>query len=141
MSTDTNTASDLTNMEVGQNAPIINSTTINTARVFLLETAQNVDVTSAMEYGPLIPLFKREQTNDKPSIWGEEFIDEFIYRLEQQNYNPEVDYLLIAGHMVPIAIWVASVTKEWDEARFVQLLLWSSGYGRYVVKKIGEVDE
>lgn len=115
---------------------------MNTGRVFMLEQSQNVDVKPAFEYGPIIPLFKStngqnsnvKRKTDRPSMWDtDEFKKEILKRLEQYNYDPERDYLLIAGHFIPIVIFIATVVAEWEN---VQVLFWSTGYEKYVIRKL-----
>lgn len=125
------------------------------ARVFLLEQTQNVDITPALEYGSIIPLFKStndgtetstvDSTNksdksdksdkfDRPSQWDtKRFTQEIIKQLENNNYDPEVDYLLVAGHVIPLVIFTCSVVGQWEN---VQMLFWSSGYQKYVMRRL-----
>lgn len=108
-------------------------------RVFLLEVSQNVDVGRALEYGPIVPLFKstngdKKGKADRPSMWDtEEFKEQILKELEDHKYDPEKDYLLIAGHIIPIVIFVAAVVAEWEN---IHVLFWSSGYKKYVVRKL-----
>jgi len=129
-------------MELVDSTPIVPA---KVGRVFMLEQSQNVDVKPAFEYGPIIPLFKStngvgnstaqiKKKTDRPSMWDtEEFREEILKRLEQWDYDPEKDYLLIAGHTIPIVIFIATVVAEWEN---VQVLFWSSGYEKYVVRKL-----
>lgn len=110
-----------------------------TSRVFMLEETQNVDVTSAYEYGPIIPLFKYtnadcvDNKSDRPSIWKTgEFTREIIKRLEENDFDPENDYLLIAGHVVPTQMMSIAATIHWET---IQFLFWSSYLGKYVARR------
>ena len=112
------------------------------SRVFVLEITQNVDITAAFEYGGIVPLFKAtsesEISNNKPSQWQtSKFMDEIIGRLEEHEYIPEVDFILIAGHMIPVVILVSAIIREWvDDAKYVQALFWSSKFKRYIARKL-----
>jgi len=141
MSTD-NMANQPDNLEQ-QQQQIQQSIPKHSSRVFMLEQSQNVDVVPAFQYGPIIPLFKSttidrnnksEKKIDRPSMWHtEEFADEIIKKLEEHNYNPETDYLLVAGHVVPLIIFTCTVVSQWEN---VQVLFWSSGFQKYVVRRL-----
>lgn len=102
-----------------------------TARVFLLEPGQNVDVSHSANFGILTPIF--EKKDFRPNVWSNEFADEFVRRLDEHKYNPNLDYMLIAGHMVPLTICVANIVREWgDECDKIKFLLWDSKRFEYV---------
>lgn len=122
----------------------------HTSRVFILEVAQNVNITLALEYGIIITLFQNTADNnnndndnnngDKKRIsqWEtRKFGDEIIKRLEEYEYNPESDYILIAGHMISMTIMIAKVISEYYEShKYIKVLFWSSHFGRYVSRKL-----
>lgn len=113
------------------------------SRVFVLEITQNVDITAAFEYGGIVPLFKatsesESASNNKPSQWQtSKFMDEIVCRLEEHDYKPEIDFILIAGHMIPVVILVSAIIREWiDDTKYVQALFWSSKFKRYIARKL-----
>lgn len=123
------------------------SETKHTSRVFVLEAVQNVPISSAEEYGKIVPLFEAAEipggTSEKklystrPSIWTEDengsptLIKDILHKLESYNYDPEKDYLLIAGHMIPVVILIAAAVIEYEK---VQVLFWSPDWKQYVVR-------
>ncbi len=118
-----------------------------TSRVFIVEEVRNVPIESAEEFGTIVPLFESAVIYDKklystrPSIWEEDedgkptLIDEILDKLEKYNYDPEKDYILIAGHMIPVVILVAAVVG-FGEYEQVKVLFWSPDWKQYVVRTI-----
>lgn len=107
------------------------------SRVFLMQAEQNVDVTSAMEYGPLIPLFKpNEPKENRPSIWREEFVDEVINRMIKNKFNPEKDYVLVAGYTSGLIIWIVSILREWEDCDVIKFLMWNGKSRNYILMEM-----
>lgn len=122
------------------------------SRVFVVEAVQNVPISSAEEFGKIVPLFESAEIpnnrniegrskpySTRPSIWTEDengsptLIKDIIYKLEIFNYNPEKDYLLVAGHMIPTVILVTAAVIEYEKVR---VLFWSPDWKQYVVRTI-----
>lgn len=127
-----------------ENSKNIVSETKHTSRVFVLESVQNVPISSAEEYGKIVPLFEAAEIpgekrcySTRPSIWTEDengsptLIKDILHKLESYNYDPEKDYLLIAGHMIPVVILIAAAIIEYEK---VQVLFWSPDWKQYVVR-------
>ncbi len=107
-------------------------------RVFILEQINNVDITSAFEYGQLCALFKtfRKEGGKYFNIWEtEDFQNEIIKKLEELKYNPKVDYILVAGHMTSMVVFAATIISSFD-TDYAKFLLWNSKKQKYVVKEL-----
>lgn len=111
---------------------------INTSRVFILEQINNVDITAALEYGQLCALFKtfKKENGKYYNIWEtEDFQDEIIKRLEELSYNPEIDYILVAGHMTSMVIFATTIISNFD-SDYAKFLLWNSKKQKYIVREL-----
>ena len=101
----------------------------------MLEPGHNVDISQSANFGILVPLFDKK--DHRPNVWTDEFEDEFVRRLEEHEYNPAVDYFLIAGHMVPLITCMANIIREWGEdCENVKVLLWDGKRSEYVVRNL-----
>ena len=75
-------------------------------RVFLLEPCrQNTE--DAKRFGEVKYLFLEE--GSRSSIWAEEFTEELLEELDLLEFNPNVDYILVAGGVVPNFIAAAAI--------------------------------
>lgn len=108
---------------------------VRAARVFVLEDQNSVDISKARIFGEEVYLFSKNE-EDRPNVWTERFCDECVERLEQQNYNPEIDYLLIVGHMPPIIILVATIIRNWGECESVKALFWTKQAQNYLLMEL-----
>jgi len=102
------------------------------SKVFILEQV-NFSLKNAEDYGELLYVFS--PNSQRCSIWDREFGECVIDRLEENDYDPREDYLLVAGKIVSLSIVVASVAAAYGE---IALLLFSSNLQRYVPRTIGD---
>lgn len=100
-------------------------------RVFML-LPNDKDTRGAAGFGKLILLFQQDE--QRPSIWDSAFVDEAVRRLDLQNYDPDRDYLLVAGMMVPL---VAMFTRLGFEYGHVMALCFDMRDNRYIAKRFG----
>ena len=101
-------------------------------RVILLEPCK-LDVTQAAKWGKLKYIFG--QGERRSSIWSEDFKHELVSALKQMDYKPLEDSLIIAGHMVPIAMLVGHLCATYGEIR---TLLFNTVDRDYVLRILGE---
>lgn len=104
-----------------------------TANIFVLEAngRQNIDVS---EYGNLMFLF--DHKNPRSSIWETESVaNEICEALERCGYDPAIDYVCLTGTMIPLAIFIATVTAEYGRFR---ALLFDARERNYVFRELGE---
>jgi hypothetical protein len=78
-------------------------------RVFML-MPYKLDVSKATEYGEIKMVFDGVQK--KPSIWSPEFVKEVLDRLEDMEYDPSTDYILIVGSMVSLVRAVTAIVSS-----------------------------
>lgn len=68
------------------------------------------DVSGAEKHGDIVLLFPDNER--RPSFWNSDFIELALAKLEQYEYDPGFDYLLMAGNVVPISLVAAAVARE-----------------------------
>lgn len=100
--------------------------------VFVLEQTE-VDVSPAKEYGRIAHVFRPNER--RPSIWTPEFREELLETFVEMGYDPENDYVVIAGRMVPLVKMVATLVAEY---RTIRVLFYVSSEERYIVQRIGQ---
>lgn len=110
--------------------------TVRTANVFAFEQTRN-NVNGAAEYGEICYLFEPNSgRNSRSSIWDTECVaEEIIAALKHHGYDPAIDYICISGNVVPLAIFIATVTAEYG--RF-KALLFDAKERNYVCRELGE---
>lgn len=96
-----------------------------------------VNVGSCREFGELTMLFKRGERT--PSIWSRELAEEALTRLESFDYDPRVDYLLVAGNMVTMIKVAAALAASCDCE--VKALCYDAASGQYVEQDLGLAQE
>jgi hypothetical protein len=92
------------------------------------------NVSRASEFGKIQLLFDRSES--RPSIWDMALYDEAIDRLAEEHYNPDQDYILVAGTMVPTVLFVAQLVAAHKK---VKLLCFDMPSGEYVCKVAGDI--
>jgi hypothetical protein len=68
-------------------------------RAFLLEET-DLDVTSASAFGAIEVLFSSNVP--RPSIWSDDFEDRVLERLIEVRFNPDRDFIILTGQVVPL---------------------------------------
>lgn len=75
------------------------SSTNRPQRAFLLEET-DLDTTGASAFGNVEVLFT--QAVYRPSIWSDEFAERVLERLKEVRFDPEHDYIVLTGQVVPL---------------------------------------
>jgi hypothetical protein len=88
---------------------------------------KNVDVSLAARFGKLVVLFPTGQ--ERPGFWDPELVEEALDRMWDQHFDPDKDYLLIAGHMAPVVRIACALAREQIRAK---ALFWDSVSRHYV---------
>lgn len=96
-------------------------------RVFVLEQTAN-DLSRATEFGEVMHIF--DQGKHRPGLFGEHFAQAIITQLERKSFDPAIDYVVIAGGMVPMVLMVTALVQEYGD---VQLLLYHASIKDYVL--------
>lgn len=99
-------------------------------RVFVLEDNERFDTRSAETYGVRIFL-------NPPSspFTPEAFMGEVTKALETYHYDPDKDYILMAGPVQALALYIGTVMSEWLP---INVLLYHAPSEKYQVKTIGD---
>lgn len=89
-------------------------------RVFLFaEVDSRLDLSDAERFGEIVKLY--EPSERLPNIFGPEFEEDIYQRLMRFRYDPEVDYFIVVGSLIPL-FRVATVLSTFDEVPFKVLL-------------------
>jgi hypothetical protein len=100
-------------------------------RSFVLEPCKP-DVSAAEKYGKVTYVFGPEYR--RCSIWDDAFPATVMLRLRELGYNPEEDYLVIAGHVVPLVQAVVTCIVEWGH---INVLFFSATDRDYIARRLG----
>ena len=79
-------------------------------KVFVLAPSEK-DVSKASMYGQIVFVFRPDER--RPSVWDAEFALSALDRLEQEQYDPTNDYLLLVGNFIAIIAFVAAVAEQY----------------------------
>lgn len=101
-------------------------------RTFLLEKCK-LNVSQAKEFGPTEILFGPEHSRN--SIWDSKFKCQILEAMVRLEYNPKRDHFIVAGHMVPLAITIATLVQHYGAIR---VLFFSAVHREYVSRTIGD---
>jgi len=110
-------------------------TMTNKPRVFVLEVSR-VDVRDAKRYGELRFIFTPHMRH--PSIWNREYEEVILDRLSAEEFNPSVDYFVIAGQIIGHIIAATAIVNEYGHFR---ALMFSAPNSEYVERIIGDAHE
>lgn len=102
-----------------------------TPRVFMVEEYK-VDARNAERFGTLVYIFQPNEY--RPSIWDEAFRDAAIARLDKMDYDPTVDYIIVAGAIVPLTLVLTELVATFGE---IQVLFYSASEREYTAKTVG----
>lgn len=105
------------------------------SRVILFEKPrQNIDISHAESFGEVHYLFSDERR--RCSAFNTDLFQATILKeLDRMRYDPEEDYICIAGSMIVIAIGVVAVAKGYGDFK---VLLFSSTENSYVERMFRE---
>jgi hypothetical protein len=99
--------------------------------VFVLAPT-TLNISSAEEYGDLTYIYT---TNDRmPSVFSLNFGVDALSRMEDNNYDPDRDYVLVAGVHVALIQWISVVISEHEWCRG---LLFDSTRDAYIDRTLG----
>lgn len=100
------------------------------SRVIAIEPC-NFDLTPAMVFGEVVFLFER--TGERTSIWSEDFSSCVLDKLEEINYDPDIDFIVVSGAIVTLSLAIAVIAADYG---VIKLLLYHSAEAGYVSRKI-----
>lgn len=109
-----------------------------TANVLLFEppTSENIDISSAANFGRILYLFKPERgRKSRAGIWETDILcREILDRLIELDYEPTRDFLCISGHQVATSILIAITIREYGT---VNALFFDTRERSYVARTLG----
>ena len=84
------------------------------SRCFLVE-ATDLDVSSASKFGELQVVFPSERW--RPSVFLPDYAEALVARLREVDYDPEVDFVVVAGRQLPLAVAMAAIGATYGKFR------------------------
>lgn len=109
-----------------------NSTKTSRPRVFVLEP-HDKDFRHAETFGDIEFIF---DDGPRPSIWDRALVANALGYLHGRKYNPNVDYVLAVGAMVPMLMFFTALVETW---RSPQVLYWDAQHRCYVERRLGRL--
>lgn len=103
-------------------------------RAFVLEPHPK-DLSLANEFGDVIFIY--DGKSSRPSIWDNRFVEEALIRLEVHKYDPDYDYVLCVGGLVPTVMFMTAIAEEFPGAL---TLYYDMPNHCYVERKLGIVN-
>jgi hypothetical protein len=100
-------------------------------RVLILEPTIQ-DVGPASEHGEPVMLFSHQRAH--PPVFSPGFHHAVMRRLEELEYDPESDLVVLTGATVAVAVLVAAIASSRGHLR---VLVWDVKAGRYVEMSLG----
>lgn len=76
------------------------------ARCFIIEPTE-LDVNKASRFGELVTLFPANRW--RPSVFEPAFADAVVGRLNEEGFDPKVDYVVLTGKQLTLVVAVANV--------------------------------
>lgn len=104
-------------------------------RVFILQPG-NKDFSGADKFGDVAYIYDKNEP--RPSIWDENFVREALDRLVDADYQPRHDYVMLAGHMVPIVLFCCALCNAYPAPK---VLCYDIVSGNYVTRSLGNERE
>lgn len=90
-------------------------------KVFAMEPAEQFPFEKTKKYGDLVYLFNGQ----RPSIFAPDFVNACVDRLTECGYDPERDYLAVAGAMVGVTRMIGGAMAEWGDAPSARCLAYN----------------
>lgn len=104
-------------------------------KVFVLDCIPSrFDLSTASTYGVLWAIETQPQPQPGEQITSQQLYSAIVSRIERAGYDNEIDYFLVAGHMVDV---VSVACELVDRFAPVKLLVFNSALGRYVEHLVG----
>lgn len=89
------------------------------ARVFVIERPRRHDVLSASKFGELVSVMDNEGLPKSDCGYGEGV----LAKLKGLDFDPDVDYIVLAGPVTTLVIGISHVFREYEKIR---ALYWDS---------------
>lgn len=102
------------------------------SRVFALVPTSKLDVSTAHAFGDLRYLYTA--TNPLPPVLSPTFGLDTLTALEDNDYDPDRDYILLAGPYAAMFQWIAAIISEHE---WCQSLIFDSTKNAYVERTLG----
>lgn len=100
------------------------------SKVFIPERPQNGSLErfkeAAKKYGELVVVVRREDS--PPGVFTDKFVAYLLQRLKDEDFDPQRDYILIAGRSIQLALLVALISSK----DTVQLLGYNASTEEYI---------
>ena len=103
-------------------------------RIFVFEPTR-LNIENARTYGEFVYIFGSATSDHRASIWSPKFREQIIDRLTALAFDPEQDYILLAGNSVPLHIVVAALVAEYSS---ISAIAFNAQSRTYVPIELGD---
>ncbi len=102
-------------------------------KVILVEKPRKLDTTKTEPFGQTRYIFPPGAV--RSSIWHDDFETEALNALYDMNYDPKIDYLVLAGPVVTLTKVIARMISVYN---VIRVLCWSATEQDYLLQEIGD---
>jgi len=102
-----------------------------TAQVVALEL-NKFNTEGAEQFGEMVYLFPADKA--RPSIWAAQYRNAIVAALEEIEYDPNLDYVLLVGQIYPLTVLVNVLTQRY---RMFKVLVFNSTTREYQTEIFG----
>ena len=106
------------------------------SRAYMLTKHHNLDVELVDEHASLRYIFPSH--DGRPGFWDPRLVTEAIRRMRADGFDPDRDYLVVAGHMASTVRLAVAVADAWPSARG---LFWDAIMKTYTPHLLLETDD
>lgn len=99
-------------------------------RAFAVTKGTRLDLTDAERYGEVTFLFDRF---DVSPMDGEEFVDAVRDKLVRAGFDPDRDFFIVAGPVLPVTLAFGAVCSQWHT---VKVLMFDARESRYAARRV-----
>lgn len=106
---------------------------MTTRRVFVMDHDPGRDVSDAERFGEVLYLYQHKER--RPSVFSHALLKDVFSRMEEAEYDPDIDFVVVTGNMAMVTLVVTSLVAR-DGT--VNLLLFDSAQEEYVQRTVCE---
>lgn len=102
-----------------------------TRKVFVLFEDTKKDVSDAGRFGEITYVYPTNEPH--PKVWTNSFVQDMLKRLSDLQFNPEVDYVVVSGTVVPLVLLLTRLARDYQT---LNMLLYDSSVDEYIHKAV-----
>lgn len=104
---------------------------VRRAKAWVLEP-HHQSMKNASDFGDVTYIY--DERDERPGIWSPEFVPVAVQDLIAKDFDPEHDYFVVVGNMVPLAMLLCGLVARFGR---INALLFSATERSYVHRRLG----